>query len=97
MSAPCPTLGFVVAITPRSGVAEGESAPIDELARLLEANGLTMGLGAGPHEYVVSRDGSQATSLDRELVLEWGRHWARQASVTVSDIVDVNQYVGGGS
>ena len=69
MSAPCPALGFVVAM---------ESAPAvrDELARawqaLLDARGLcATGGGAERREYVVTSEASQATESDRDAVRDW--------------------------
>ena len=40
-------------------------------------------------EYVVSREGSQATQADRELVLEWAKRWNQIAAIEVSDIIDL--------
>ena len=69
MTAPCPALGFVVAI---------ETAPDarDELSRdwrtLLEARGLcATGGGAARREYVVTSEASQATESDRDAVRAW--------------------------
>jgi hypothetical protein len=89
MSAPCPSLCFVVT------VRVGEHAPtadalrlLADFSRLLDANGLsvrTLGL-----EHVVCREGSQATDSDRSLVRLWAGQWAAVADVDVGDIVDMS-------
>jgi hypothetical protein len=38
---------------------------------------------------VISREGSQATHSDRELVLEWAERWSWIADIEVSDLIDL--------
>jgi uncharacterized protein YggL (DUF469 family) len=93
MSAPCPVFGFVVRATIDATVGrETIDALIDDLVELLEANGMTMG-GGGDRllEFVISRDGAQATDTDRQLVIEWAGSWAHVARFDVSDLVDLNE------
>ena len=42
-------------------------------------------------EYLIRRDGAQATDEDRTLVRDWASRWASIASVDVGDIVDISQ------
>jgi len=88
MTAPCPAFGFVVRVALRSS----HDAISDHLAELLEKNGLSSrAVGATAGEYVVTRDGTQATNADRELVIEWARRWAGVADVRVSDLIDLHE------
>jgi uncharacterized protein YggL (DUF469 family) len=91
MSAPCPVLGFRVNVTLDSNVPEPESeALVADLIDVLEANGLGTG-GGGHHvlEYVIHREGSQATEQDRALVRSWAARWSRCAMVTVGELTDL--------
>ena len=92
MSSACPILGFMVTAELHASSADLEAdALIDSLARLLEANGLTMrGGGARSRRLEVRREGSQATDADRRLVLEWAEAGAHVARITVSQIVDLS-------
>jgi uncharacterized protein YggL (DUF469 family) len=73
MTAPCPTLGFIV--TMETGPAVGTAAwnqLWDEWIDVLEQRGLYCGGGGGDClEYVVAGEASQATDADREVVREW--------------------------
>jgi uncharacterized protein YggL (DUF469 family) len=90
MSAPCPIFGFVVTIRLRDAKTESESTSlIDDLVRALESNGLIVGRGADRLEVVISREGSQATHSDRELVLEWAERWSSIADIHISDLIDL--------
>src|SRR5215216_770885 len=91
MSAPCPTFGFVVAMKLRPNAAEAERATlVDEFIDLLERHGLVTGDGKGrAREFVVSREGSQATDADRALVREWAAQQAHRAEIDVGDLVDL--------
>jgi uncharacterized protein YggL (DUF469 family) len=93
MSAPCPTFGFVVHVRLRDSRTEADSDALgDSLIELLEANGLEMGAGSGRTlQYVVSREGGQATHADRELVLEWAGQWSSIAEIEISDLIDLQQ------
>jgi uncharacterized protein YggL (DUF469 family) len=85
-------LGFVVNVTLDSTVTEPESAAlVAELIELLEASGLSA--GGGGHralEYVIHRDGSQATEQDRALVRSWAAMWSRCAIVTIGELTDLD-------
>ena len=90
MSAPCPILGFVVTARLRSTDTGADSESLhDSLIEVLESNGLMADRGDRRLEYVVSREGSQATQADRELVLEWAKRWNQIAAIEVSDIIDL--------
>jgi uncharacterized protein YggL (DUF469 family) len=92
MSSACPILGFTVMLDLHPSSAEAEADAIAEsLARLLEAQGMTMrGGGAGRRRIEVRREGSQATDADRRLVLDWAAELAHVARVAVSEIVDLS-------
>jgi len=74
MTAPCPTLGFVVTM---QFAAEIPSATFDALLEdwidVTEARGLTCdGGGTAEHaRYLVYREGAQAEEADREAVIAW--------------------------
>jgi uncharacterized protein YggL (DUF469 family) len=91
MSAPCPILGFMVVITllPSTSDAQADALTVD-LAELLEANGMMMG-GGGDRtlELAITREGTQATDADRQLVAAWAARWASAATVSISDLVDL--------
>ena len=92
MSAPCPILGFVVVAALRATTAGSQrDAMVDELVATLEENGLVMG-GGGDRvlQYEISRDGAQAADADRLLILAWAARWTRVATITVSELVDLN-------
>ena len=92
VSAPCPTFGFTITIEPRATV--DFSALADDLRRLARANGLVVtrrGLAdPRPLSFEVTREGSQATQPDRELLLEWAQRWVRVAAIDISDLEDVS-------
>lgn len=92
MSAPCPTFVFTVTIAPHDGVAPTERDAMSlELVELLELYGLTAMPGVGRvREYVVLRDGAQATDTDRRIVRDWSKRWADRATIVVGDLVDVS-------
>ena len=91
MSAPCPTFGFIVTTRLRESSTGADSdSLVDDLIEVLESNDLSMG-GGGDRvlEYVVSRDGGQATQADREIVLQWAERWTAIAEIDVSDLIDL--------
>lgn len=93
MSAPCPTLGFIVTVAIRSGVEAGDvDALVDDFIDFLEGHGLQTG-GAGDMtlEFVVSREGGQATDADRALVRDWANRWSEKAAIEVGDVVDLGE------
>jgi hypothetical protein len=86
MSAACPLLGFIVCARPRA--ADANIGVVTEaLLGLLEANDLVT-RSRRPLEFEITREGSQATHADRELVLAWAQDWERVADIEVSDLVD---------
>jgi uncharacterized protein YggL (DUF469 family) len=93
MSAPCPVFGFVLTIRVHESMSDTDAdAFMVELIRFLEANGLTAhGTAARIIELVISRDGSQATDADRELVVEWLSRRANVGTQEVSDLIDLSQ------
>jgi uncharacterized protein YggL (DUF469 family) len=92
MSAPCPALGFVVTMTRRPNIGEADvDVLIDAFIDVLESHGLqTGGVGDTTLEFVVSREGGQATDVDRTVVREWAAQWTAQANIVVGDIVDLS-------
>ena len=92
MSAPCPVFGFIVTARLRAaGSVAALDSLVDDLRRVLDANGLvTRERGRRGVRYDVSREGSQATHADRELVLEWSERWRSVADIDVSDLVDLH-------
>ena len=92
MSAPCPILGFVVVLALHADASSSQSdIMVDELIETLESNGLMMGGGGDRvQEYVINREGGQATDADRDLVAGWAARWANVATITVSELVDLN-------
>jgi len=93
MSAPCPVFGFAIVIEPNASLSDQETdAVVDDLIGFLEQNGLVTGSGGRrAFEFFVSREGSQATHADRELLFEWAGRWKSHATIAVSDLVDLNQ------
>jgi hypothetical protein len=96
VSAPCPTLGYTISVEPRATV--DFSALADDLRRLAVANGLVVSRH-GPRDprplaFEVTREGSQATQADRELLLNWAARWNRVAMISVSDLEDVSSAEG---
>jgi uncharacterized protein YggL (DUF469 family) len=92
MSAPCPILGFTVLIDLHESVEEPQGEALAHaLMELLSTQGLAAS-GGGRRQllFVVSREGSQATGADRELVESWATSWSSVAAITVSDLVDLS-------
>ena len=83
--------GFIVTTRLRDASSNADSKSlVDDLVELLESNDLSMsGGGERNVKYVVSREGSQATHADRELVLAWSERWDAIAEINVSDLVDL--------
>ena len=92
MSAPCPILGFTVLVDLRESVDEPEAEALTQsLTDLLAAQGLeSSGGGRRQLLFVVSREGSQATEAERQLVESWASEWSAVADITVSDLVDLS-------
>jgi len=90
MSAPCPTFGFVVRLRFRQVSPEANSrSVINDLMQVLDSNDLIASRSADGLEFVISREGSQATHADRELVLSWTERWKPIAEIDVSDLIDL--------
>lgn len=86
MSAPCPIFGFVV------HTAAGRDA--HALARVLKERLATSGLVVDETErsaatLVITREGSQATESDRQLVIDLLEDDASARGATVSQLVDL--------
>ena len=79
----CPRFGFVVTF------ASQEPRVIEDLHRLLSGHGLEASRAGTV--FVVTREGGQATNNDRETIREWSQRWSNVASVTVGDLVDLDQ------
>jgi uncharacterized protein YggL (DUF469 family) len=90
MSAPCPIFGFVIRVRFRDASTEADShCVVDDLRRVLDSNDLVASRGANGLEFVISREGSQTTQSDRELVFEWAERWKSIAEIDVSDLIDL--------
>ena len=91
MSAPCPTFGFIV-----YGASDHDASGLcNELAARLADTGLVVDHAAGhaagrASALVVTREGSQATESDRQLVLELLNAFPNAAAVKVSELVDLS-------
>jgi uncharacterized protein YggL (DUF469 family) len=92
MSAPCPILGFTVLVDVHESVEESRAEALTQaLAALLAAQGLeASGGGRQQRLFVVSREGSQATEAERQLVERWASEWGDVATITVSDLIDLS-------
>ena len=85
-------LGFTVLVDLDESAEESQSAALSQsLTELLATHGLVAS-GGGRRQllFVVSREGSQATEAERELVERWAAAWRRVASIAVSDLVDLS-------
>ena len=93
MSAACPVFGFIVYARLRPTVTDVEAGALrEDFIELLDTNGLFTSRGAEREfEYVVQREGDQATDADRQLVQRWAGRWASAADFVVSDLRDLNQ------
>jgi len=92
MSGGCPVFGFIVRFALRDGVERdvGDAIAYD-LVMLLQANGMSMGGGGDrEREYVITRDGAQASDADRQLVATWSEHWKHDAAFRMTDLIDVS-------
>ena len=95
MSAPCPVYGFVVSVVLDAHTTDAQrTALMDDLIDTLEAGDLLMG-GRGDRvlEYVINREGDQATEADRQRVVAWAARWSDRGVITVSDLVDLSEAV----
>jgi uncharacterized protein YggL (DUF469 family) len=92
MSQPCPHLGLIISVTRHASATERDAdAMHDDLIAALAANGLAMaGAARRAPEYIVVREGGQATEADRSLLSEWATSWAHVAAVAVSMPIDLS-------
>jgi len=91
MSAACPTLGVLLRMRlhPSRADADGDLL-VDDLVAHVEAHDLVaMGSGRRDCEYSIYRHGSQLTHDDREALVAWAGRWAEVATITVSDLFDL--------
>ena len=92
MSAPCPILGIVVTIDLRASATDAErDAIVYSLIEAIEAEGLSAGGGGDRSlEYVIHRDGAQATEQDRLVLETWAERWTGSGTVVVGPLTDLN-------
>ncbi|MEO8562466.1 MAG: hypothetical protein ABI601_10350 [bacterium] len=96
MSHSCPRFGLILSATIHPSATAGlRIALADDLIATLEANGLTLAANVTANErsrleYSIAREGSQVTHTDHQLVLTWAERWTHVASVSVSDLVDLD-------
>lgn len=85
-------LGFTVLVDLDDSAEESQSGALSQsLTDLLATHGLVAS-GGGRRQllFVVSREGSQATEAERQLVESWASDWSAVADITVSDLVDLS-------
>jgi len=87
MSAPCPTFGVIVHVSPDHDAGALHHALV---ARLADAGLVVSHVGDRTAKLVVTREGTQATDSDRQLVIESLSTLASPNAVTVSDLVDLS-------
>ena len=86
MSAPCPRFGFIVSAPPTEDTRAFARAVTERLA----VTGLEVEATADTASLVITREGSQATESDRQLVIDFLRDELRTTAAKVSDLVDLN-------
>jgi hypothetical protein len=98
MSAPCPQFGFRVLISRLPSASELDAGEIaDDVERVLSANDLVgerRRVGDGALEYLVTREGSQATDADRTLVRDWAARHQDRVAVEIGDLIDLHEAGG---
>jgi hypothetical protein len=87
MSAPCPTFGFIVHVSPDH---DGTAVHTELAARLADTGLVVSSAGTRSSDLVVTRDGTQATESDRQLVIELLSPVVSADAVNVSDLVDLS-------
>lgn len=95
MSAPCPTLGFQLALTIAPGVAESSRDALRS-AFLRTAAGYGLVCAAkdeGSFRFVVTGDGLQATESDRQRLIEWLADQPEIASHRAGPLTDLTERV----
>ena len=92
MTAPCPVFGFVVLATLHDHASETERDDfVTALQALLAAHELRSWRRGRGLEFVIRREGSQATEGDRAIVSEWAAQWDDRATIAVGELVDLTQ------
>ena len=92
MSAPCPILGFTVRVDLHESAASQREALTEALTALLATTHGLVASGGGHRQllFIVTREGSQATEAERQLVERWAAEWNQVATIAVSDLVDLS-------
>lgn len=93
MSAPCPILGFEFWYRLASGLDPGSADHVlERFIAEVERRGLLAG-GGGDVEwrFVITRDGGQATELDREALLAWAAAEPRVEEAAAGAMADMNE------
>ena len=85
MSAPCPSFGFVV----RTPAGRDAGALCRSLTERLAPAGLVVD-DRRESSIVITREGSQATESDRQLVIGLLADELHAGDATVSDLIDLN-------
>jgi uncharacterized protein YggL (DUF469 family) len=95
MTAPCPALGFLVAMDVASEVGSDDwNATVDAWIEFLESRGLyCAGGGARRLEYTVASEAVQATCNDREAVQWWLSQRTDISGWQIGELEDLNQAV----
>jgi hypothetical protein len=86
MSAPCPKFGFIISAPPTEDTRAFARAVTERLA----VTGLEVEATDGIASLVITREGSQATESDRQLVIGILRDELGTTTAKVSDLVDLN-------
>jgi len=86
MSAACPKFGFIISAPPTEDTRVFARA----LTERLTVTGLEVEATDHTASLVITREGSQATESDRQLVIGILRAELRTTAATVSDLVDLN-------
>jgi hypothetical protein len=89
VSASCPVFGFVVLATLHEHASETGDAFANELEALLAAHELRSWRRGRGLEFVIRREGSQATEGDRTIVSAWAAQWNGRATIAVGELVDL--------
>ena len=86
MTAACPRFGFIIS----TGPTEDRRVLAQALTERLAATGLEVEATDGAASLVITREGSQTTESDRQLVLAILRDELNTTMTKVSDLVDLN-------
>jgi hypothetical protein len=86
MSAPCPTFGVIVHVSPDH---DAGALHRELVARLADSGLVVTHVGGRDSELVLTREGTQATESDRQLLIELLSTLASPDVVNISDLVDL--------